>query len=226
MDLRVLRTWVGLVLGVSGAVMSAASWERWTRWCLSGADEPLRGCAGREDNLYHFLPPAESWEPVGSSAELGGLSLLVLALAVPLLPWAMTGRRPGVYSAVALVVAELAVVSVGVATLRSGLSGEVVDPWLGGWSTWAWLLLLPSLVVRFLVDAAGWARAACVALVLSTPLVALFSYANGDYDARPWWEAWSGVFMATAGLCLVVAAAWPSRTVAGRGRPVQVAARS
>jgi hypothetical protein len=96
MNLRMLRTWVGLVLGVSGALMFAASWQRWTRWCLSSTDDPLRGCAGREDNLYHFLPPAEPWEPVGSSA-------------------------------------ELALVSVGVATLRSGLSGEVVEPWLGGW---------------------------------------------------------------------------------------------
>ena len=52
-------------------------------------------------------------------------------------------------------------VAVGVATLQSGLSGEVVEPWLGGWSTWAWLLVLPSLLVRFSVGSAEWARASC-----------------------------------------------------------------
>ena len=55
MNMRTLRVWVGLVLGGSGALMFAASWERRTRWCLSGSDEPLQGCDGREDNLYHLL---------------------------------------------------------------------------------------------------------------------------------------------------------------------------
>ncbi len=226
MSLRWLRVWVGLVLGGAGALMFAASWQRWTRWCLSDTGVPLTGCAGREDPLYAFLPPAEPWVPVGSSAELGGASLLVLALVVPLLPWALTGRRPGAFSAVALVAAELGLVAVGVATLQSGLAGEVVEPWLGGWSTWAWLLVLPSLLVRFSIGSAGWARAASVALVLSTPLVAAFSYAVGDYDERPWWEAVSGALMATAGLCLLAAAAWPARTRPAQQQPIEVAAKS
>ena len=226
MSLRWLRVWVGLVLGAAGALMVAASWQRWTRWCLSDTGVPLTGCAGREDHLYDFLPPAEPWEPVGTSAELGGASLLVLALVVPLLPWALTGRRPGVLSAVALVAAVTGLVAVGMATLQSGLSGEVVDPWLGGWSTWAWLLVLPSLLVHFSVASAGWARAASVVLVLSTPLVAAFSYAVGEYDARPWWEANSGALMVTAGLCLFAAAAWPGRTCPANQQPLEVAATS
>ena len=33
--------------------------------------------------------------------------------------------------------------------------------------------------------------------------MAAFSYAVGPYDARPWWEAVSGLLLVGAGLCLV-----------------------
>ena len=93
MRLRMLRVWVGLVLGGSGALMYAASWQRWTMWCLSGSGDPLRACAGREDHLYDFLPPVEPWEPVRSSAQLGGLSLLVVALTA-VWSWRRSTREP------------------------------------------------------------------------------------------------------------------------------------
>ena len=75
-----------------------------------------------------------------------------------------------------------------------------------------WLLVPPVLLVRFAVAARGWALAAAVWLVLATPLVAAFSYAVGPYDAQPWWEAISGLLTATAGLCLLGAAAFSSRS--------------
>jgi hypothetical protein len=79
---------------------------------------------------------------------------------------------------------------------------------LGGWSLGAWLIGPPVLLVSFAIGARGWARAASVLLVLASPLVASLTYAIGDYDARPWWEAVSGSITAAAGVCLLVAAAW------------------
>lgn len=202
MHLRLLRLVVAVVLGASGALMWAASWQRWAGSC-AGAE----ACGLRQDHLYDFLPPAAPWAPAGSAALLGGLSLLVLALAFPLLPWALTGRRPGPVSVVVLVASELALVAVGVATLRSGLAGAVVAPVLGGLSTAVWMIGPPVLCVRFAVAAGGWARAAAILLVLAAPLVAALTYAIGEYDTRPWWEAVSGAFTIAAALCLVVAAA-------------------
>ena len=72
--------------------------------------------------------------------------------------------------------------------------------------------MTPVLLVRFAVAARGWTLAAAVWLVLATPLVAAFSYAVGPYDAQPWWEAISGLLTATAGLCLLGAAAFSRRS--------------
>ena len=218
---RMLRVLTGGLLGGSGALMFAASWERWAPAC-TGASGSSAACEVREDHLYDFLPPMEPWEPTGSAAELAGLSLLVLATALPLLPWALTARRPGPYSAVALIASELALVAVGLATLRSGLSGEVVSPPLGNWSVAVWLIVPPILVGRWAWDAFGWARAAAVVLALSMPIVAYFSYAMGSYDSRPWWEAISGAIMAAAALCLLVDAAWKRRP----GAPERLAQRA
>lgn len=208
--LRIVRAGVGLLLGVSGALMYAASRERWAELCPWGSGE-TRGCDLLEDHLYDFLPPTAPWEPLGHAAQLAGWSLLVSALAFVLLPWALTGRRPGIYSAVALVAAVLATAAVGLATLRSGLAGNVVSPIGGALSLWVWAFAPFALLVRFAVAARGWAVAAAVALILASPLVAGFSYAVGSYDTRPWYEAISGGFTAAAGVCLVVAAAFSRR---------------
>jgi hypothetical protein len=111
---------------------------------------------------------------------------------------------------VALIGAVLALGAVGVATVRSGLAGRVVHPVADDLALYVWALVPPVLLVRFAVAARGWPLAAAVSLVLSTPLVAAFSYAVGPYDARPWWEAISGLLTATAGLCLLGAAAFGS----------------
>ena len=212
MRLRMLRVGVGLLLGASGALMYAASWQRWAGPCSDGWT--AEACLLRQDHLFDFLLPTEPWEPAGGAAGLAGLSLLVFALALPVLPWALTGRRPGPFSAIALVLSEIALVAVGVATLRSGLSGEVVDAALGVWSVTVWFIGPPILLVRFAVSSRGWTRAASVLLALGTPLVGTL-YAIGDFDTRPWWEAVSGTFTALAGLCLLVAAAWRPRPSAG-----------
>ena len=220
MVLRLSRVWAGLALVCSGVLLYAASWQRWaTGPCGDGGT--ASACELRQDHRFDFLPPADPWEPVGRAAELGGLSLLVLALAVPVLPWALAGRRPGVVTAVAVVAAEAALVSVAVGAVRSGLDGAVRPTLLGEWSVTAWVLVLPAVLVRLSVAAHGWARGAAIALVLGTPLVAAFSYAPGPYDAQPWWEALAGCLTATGGVCLLVAAARRPRTLA-RPAPVDV----
>jgi hypothetical protein len=115
----------------------------------------------------------------------------------------------------------LALAGVGVATLRSGLAGSVVQPFFHDLAVFAWVFVPPVLLIRFAVAARGWAA---VWLILGTPLVAAFSYAVGPYDAQPWWEAISGLLTAMAGLCLLAAAAFSSRSrtqesAVGSGRP-------
>jgi hypothetical protein len=231
MALRIVRAWVGVLLGASGALMYAASAERWADLCPWGSGE-TSGCGHMEDHRYDFVPPIAPWEPVGNAAQLAGWSLLLSALAFLLLPWALTGRRPGIYSAVTLVGAVLATGAVGLAALRSGIAGSVVSPIGGNLSLVVWTFGPLILLVRFAVAARGWALAAAVSLVLASPLVAASSYAVGSYDSRPWYEAISGVFTATAGACLLVAAAFsrppraPERAVtasspAGAGAPSQ-----
>ena len=85
-------------MGASGALMYTASWQRWAGACRWGDAESNR-CLSRQDHLYDFVAPTGPWEPVGDAAQLAGWSLLFLAFAFDLLPWALTGRRPGVYSA-------------------------------------------------------------------------------------------------------------------------------
>ena len=211
MALRVLRVGVGVLLVASGALMYAASWQRWAGACPWGdVDGAL--CTIRQDHLYDFLPPITPWEPVGDAAQLAGWSLLVLALAFVLLPWALTGRRPGVVSTAALVGVVLGLAVVGIGTVRSGLAGSVVQPFAFDVAVYVWFFVLPVVLVRFAIDSRGWALAAAVWLILATPLVAAFSYAVGPYDARPWWEAISGLLIATGGLCLLGAAALRSRS--------------
>ena len=161
--------------------------------------------------VYDFVAPTSPWEPLGSAAQLAGGSLLVLAIAFALLPFALTGRRPGRFATVVLAGAVLAQLAVGVGTLTSGLSGSVVRPVTAALAVYLWLLWPPALLVRFTIPARGWARAASVLLLLATPLVAALSYAVGSYDARPWWEAISGLLTLSAGVCLLVAAVRCSR---------------
>lgn len=72
---------------------------------------------------------------------------------------------------------------------------------------WRWWASPP-----FAATARGWSLAAAVSLILASPLVAAFSYAVGPYDTQPWWEAISGLLTATAGLCLLAAAAFSGRS--------------
>lgn len=200
---RVARLSAGLLLVASGALMYAASWQRWSGACAWGRESGR--CDQLQDHRFDFVLPREPWEPVGVAAQLAGSSMLLLALVLPLLPLALTGRRPHLVMSAASAAVAVGVADLGLATLRSGLAGQVVDL-LSGPLAAASFVLLPVLLMVLAVTSRRWSMAAALLLFVATPLVAAFSYAIGPYDTQPWWEAVSGVFTAAGGLCLLVAA--------------------
>lgn len=205
MGVAVARVWAAAALVASGALMYAASWQRWSAACPWGASES-RACTVRQDHLYDFILPTEPWQPIGTAAQLAGASLVLGALALPGLAITMRPRRrPGPVMVLAVVVAVLATTDVGVATWRSGHHGVAVPPLTDDLALSLWLLAPFGLLV-WLGVAAWWgerarARAAIAIglLLLGSPLVAAFSYAIGSFDANPWWEATMGVFTAAGG---------------------------
>ena len=207
MVLKISRVWVAATLLASGGLLYAASWQRWAGACPWRGDRGTQACETRMGHLYDFLPPAEPWMPAGVAAQLAGASLLVLAVALLPLPWALTGRRPGRAFAVALLATVLVVIDVGLAALRSGLDGALVSPVASDVTVLLWILLLPLLFGCLAVLSRGWeGRTAAVLLVLASPLVAFFTYAIGPFDAQPWWEAISGLLTCGAGACVLVEA--------------------
>ncbi|WP_139173789.1 hypothetical protein [Geodermatophilus telluris] len=194
-------------LMASGGLLYAASWQRWAGACPWRGNQEIQRCETRMDHLYDFLPPQEPWTPVGPAAQLAGASLLVLAIALLPLPWALTGRRPELPSVVVLLATVLSVTGVGLAALRSGLEGAVVGPVGSSVTIWLWVLVPPLLFAGVAVSSRGWAsRVAAVLLILASPLVAFFTYAIGPWDAQPWWEAISGLLTCGAGACVLVEA--------------------
>ncbi len=205
--MRIVRVWVATTLMASGGLLYAASWQRWAGACPWRGDQETQRCETRMDHLYDFLPPLEPWMPAGVAAQLAGASLIVLAVALLPLPWALTGRKPGLPFAATLLATVLILISVGLAALRSGLAGAVVSPAAPDITIWLWLLAPPLLFGYLAVLSRGWASgAAAVLLILASPLVAFFSYAIGPWDAQPWWEAISGLLTCAAGACVLVEA--------------------
>ena len=71
---------------------------------------------------------------------------------------------------------------------------------------WLWGLVLPILIVRLAFASRGWSLASAIVLVFAMPVPGMFFYGFGPYDAFPWYEGIAGIFMAAAGLCLLVSA--------------------
>lgn len=210
MGLTLARVLTAAMLVASGTLLCAASWQRWAGACVR--DDVVVPCSElRQDHLYDFLLPSEPWEPVGTAAQLAGVSVVLAALALPGLLIALpAGRRTGPVTVLAVVVAVLAALDVGTATLRSGLDRAAVAPLTDDLALSLWLLVPFGLLVRLGVAAflnpgpRVRAIGAVVLLALGSPLVAAFSYAIGPYDAAPWWEAVMGVFTAAGGLCVLL----------------------
>ena len=201
---------VALALLAAGGLLHAASWQRWAGACPFPTGPETNACNVRQDHLYDFLTVVDPWQPVGSAAQLAGVALLLVAFALLIGPWALL-VRPGRYATGAMFASALTYAGVGTATLRSGLSGEVVEPFMGTAAFTLWFLVPTPLLVWAAIRARGWAMAAAVFLVLASPLVMGFTYAIGPFDANPWYEAYSGDLTALAGLCLLAAAVLPAK---------------
>ena len=118
MVLRLVRALTALVLIASGALLHAASWQRWSGPCPWGLRAETAACNKRMDHLYDFLFIGDPWTPVGNAAGLAG---------PPCSSWSSRsscrGRSPGYARAritAGLVVSALVVADVGLATRRSG----------------------------------------------------------------------------------------------------------
>lgn len=202
---RSTRAGAAVALLAAGVLLHMASWQRWAGACAFPSGPETDACNVRQDHLYDFLVVADPWEPIGTAAAQAGVALLLIAGALLFAPWALI-VVPGPYVTVALVVAALAYAGVGAATLRSGVSGEVIDPVMGNAAFILWFWVPTPVIAWAAARARGWTRAAAVFLFLASPLVMVFSYAVGPFDANPWYEAYSGDLTALAGLCLLVAA--------------------
>lgn len=209
MTTRIVRALTAVLLLGAGALLHAASWQRWAEACPVLSPRDPAACDAVQSHLHDFLVVGEPWAPVGNAAELAGIALLLVAAALLLVPWTLDGRASLPTAGglgVLFVVSAIAYADAGLGALRSGLAGAVVEPPLGGpWGA-LWILVPAPALVWLAVRAARWVRASAVLLALASPMVMFFTYALGPYDAAPWHEAICGDLTALAGLCLLVAA--------------------
>ena len=207
-------TVAGLFLG-SAMLQFVASLERWV---------VLRNSATRtetsiEDHLFDYSYPADPWENLGTTAQLFGVGLLLVALGIlAMLRVARNGRVERMLSLATAASFGIA----GVHALVSGLLG-VPSP----------LQYLPVQVLLNLVGfvglialAARWMRTAwaasvsCVLLLgvtLPGYLLATFQFAPvlagyQSHDTTPFTETIVAVSTAAAGVAMLVGAGVTSRT--------------
>ncbi|SEC98887.1 hypothetical protein SAMN04489844_3411 [Nocardioides exalbidus] len=211
MGIRPVRVVVGVLLVASGALMFAASRQRWASACPYGGSPDTPACEVRQDHRFDVVVPSDPWTPIGTSAQQAGWSLLVLASAMLLLPFALAAGRAAVGWGLGAVVAAGGIADIGQATLRSGLAGRPIAPLTESGSLLWWCLVPTVLLVGLLWKSRGWPRAGAAFVLLGSPFVAALTYGIGSFDAAPWWEAYSGTFTALGGLCLLVAGARPAR---------------
>ena len=206
------------LLAAAGVLAIAAAAQRWWSACEIGAFD-TSSCLRLQDNAYNYTVPSDSWVPVGSAAELQGVAMLFLAIAVLLLPAALTGRRPRLVLSIAAVVVSVGIAVSAAVTWLSGYAGQVVTMpgmWL---PVMLWWLGLPALVgasfafasvgpVPVRVGVQRWAVVACV-LASTPPVTQLFvapmlSFYQ-SHDMIPWSEAVGGMLLIGASVFLALA---------------------
>jgi hypothetical protein len=203
----------------SGLLAVAAAAERWWPVCRPGSFD-TGGCLTIQEDPYDFMVPTEPWTPVGSSAELYGAGLVLLAAACIVVPGLLAGTAFGRRLAVASWITALGVAVVGAATWLSGVRDEVVTgPWLEVASS-LWVLGVPALVTAALISHTvaygvgtsprfGSRTMVGAALLLANPIVALLfapAFLNyASYDTTPWTEAVGGWALVVAGALLLPA---------------------
>jgi hypothetical protein len=211
-----LRVMVSGLLATSGIAYLMAAAQRWWPACRLGRfDEPA--CVRVQNDDYGYLVPAGPWIPAGDAAQLAGIALVCLAVAVATLPWLWPPRHVGVALATG--------VPAGAIALMGAVSGAE------GWVPLAgilWCFGLPSVLLAAAAvrmdDAppgtTRWRVAAALLLGLANPLADFFigSAVVGyvSHDHTPWVETVSAALLLSAALVT-----WPStRGTARAGGPV------
>ena len=206
---RIAPIAMSLLLVASAVLAVLGSSQRWAADCPFGANWDSRTCGLRQSDVFDAFPEAP-WEADPGYAVLLGLSQVLLACALALVPAALRlGARPWQWAAV--LAASAGVFVVGAATAVSGMVDRAVDvPVFGLW-LFLWVVGMPAalflLMWRPFADSprlGGRRMLVLWLLVFSTPLllhvfVAPLVVQYSSYDTAPWSEA------AISPLLLVVA---------------------
>jgi hypothetical protein len=218
------RSATSVLLAGAGVLFVAAAWQRWWPACRRGGFD-TDACVQLQSHEYDYLVVAAPWTPVGHSAVLAGLALLVLAIAAALLPfvllpgWRLRFRLP----LAAVPAASLALL--GVQGLASGVTGSAVSVPLTGPAVVVWGFAVPVLLVLWAGAVlqsdpdrrTAWGLVLAVVLIASTPLPVLLilgpiAVDYVSYDTAPWSEAVMAVPLALAALLV-----WPATAAASGG---------
>ena len=201
----------GLLLTAAGLHVLAA-WQRWGGSCSLGGDESAE-CMRRSDHLYDAVLPSDPWQPIGTIAELLGLAMLMIAVALALVPAAL-GRRTTGFTRPVLGLAVLIEASVGAITLVAGIAGRpVVELPTAAPVFLVYFLALPILIGMALLIPDGDDRPAGLRgglvgwmLICTTPLIQFMVGVNvaGDFvDTFPWYEAMVVPFLVVAAVAIL-----------------------
>lgn len=174
-----------------------------------------------QGELYEFVLPLDPWVPVGNAAQLAGIALLLLAIAVGMVPLLMAGPRAGWLTLLLSGTMGIGGLPIAATTWFSGQAGHVVTVtgldvsvrlFAFGWPV---LLLLTAMpLLRASAPRNDWLLITIALLIASTPIPSYFitSMVMGytSHDTTPWDEAVVGMLLVGA------ATAW---WLASRGLP-------
>jgi hypothetical protein len=217
----------------SGALAIAAAYLRWWPACRP-FDFETPECVHLQDDDYDYILVAHSWVPVGDSAPVGAVSLVLLALAVLVVTPVLVGGRWRWLAWSLSPVLAVSVLIPAAATwlsVRSGVPAAVPGE-LQAWWVWVWGwpgMLLVLAVASAVADQRMWWRLLVVGCLAVTspwgeffiaPIVMHYSPAG---DLMPWTGAVSGAALLVAGVALWPAT-WPPavRDVSNSSRVVAV----
>ena len=217
---RLLRIVVAVALAGAAALTYAAAWERWWPGCPRGGFDS-DACVRLQSHDYDFQLPSDPWVPVGQAAELYGVALLALAVAAALLPTVLRPDRPAgggwwrVFATLVAVVPAGSLALLGVATLRSGRTGELVDMPGTSLAFVVWCLAWPACLTALAAAAPGVrpgrALPVAVLLGLATPVPTLLVFGPmfagyTSYDTAPWTEAAAAPILLAASVAVLFVA--------------------
>lgn len=199
------------LLMASGGLTIAASGQRW-RTCRP-YEFAAPSCVPWRDSRYDYLAPTAPWVPIGNSAQVAGVGLILLAVAVLVLPRMLTPEAPRWLAWCLGATLASGACIVGVITLLAGQAGRPVGEslilpsgllWLLGWQ-----VAMMALFVLIVIDSGllRWRVSAICLLLSSTPLgtyiITAMLFVDGSEGTTPWTEAVGGALTV-----LAAAAVW------------------